>query len=249
MRFLSALAVFGLGTGCLAMLPAPTPMTSIHAEREAGKPHRCLLVVLPGRGDHAQDFVSHGFVDALRKRPIAADVVVAEAVYGYYAKRTLIPRLQEDVIDPARARGYEQVWIAGISMGGLGSLLYAKAKPGGVAGIALFAPFVGDQDVIDEIRAAGGPAAWKPGNISEDDYQRELWRWLQGVLAKDDPKISLAFGEQDRMVSAHRLLASALPKERVLSTAGGHDWPTWAKLWDSFLDGSDFARACSDPSP
>ena len=234
-------------SGCAAMLPAPVPMESLRYERDPGKPQRCLLVMLPGRGDHARDYASHGFIEALRKRPMSVDVVAADAVFGYYARRTLVERLRTDVIEPARAKGYEQVWLMGISMGGLGSLFYSKANPG-FAGAVLLAPFLGEEEVIDEIAKAGGPATWKPGNVTEDDWGRELWRWLIAAVAKDDPKIVLGFGESDRLAKGHRLLASILPEGRVYRTEGIHDWPAWTKLWDAVLDRSELSKACGEAS-
>ncbi|HEU0105846.1 MAG TPA: hypothetical protein VFT38_06715, partial [Vicinamibacteria bacterium] len=32
-----------------------------------------------------------------------------------------------------------------------------------------------------------------------------------------------------------RLLASALPADRVLVAPGGHDWKAWDRLWTEFL--------------
>ncbi len=231
-------------TGCAAMLSAPVPMTSVQSLREEGQPQRCLLVMLPGMGDSASDFPKHGFFDAMRKRPLSVDAVAADAGLGYYARRTLFERLRVDVIEPAKARGYEQVWLLGISMGGLGALLDAKSE-GGVTGAVLIAPFVGDEEVLDEIELAGGPAAWRPGEVAPDDYQRDLWRWLQAALARDEPRLTLAFGESDRLAAGHRLLASALPEGRVFRAEGGHDWGTWTRLWDAVLDRSDFARSCA----
>jgi len=251
MRYLLSLAAAVLASaalsGCAAMLPAPVPMQSIQSLRPEGRTHKCLLVMLPGRGDHAEDYRTHGFFEALRKRPLSVDAVAADAVFGYYARRTLFERLRVDVVEPARARGYEQVWFLGISMGGLGTLLNAKDQAAGaVTGAILIAPFVGDEDVIEEIQKAGGPAAWKPGAIDKDDYQRELWKWLQGALPKDEPRLTLGFGEQDRLAASHKLLASALPAGRVFRAEGAHDWPTWTRLWNTVLDGSDFATACAE---
>jgi hypothetical protein len=46
----------------------------------------------------------------------------------------------------------------------------------------------------------------------------------------------LGFGDQDRFVAAHELLAAALPADAVDVIAGGHEWPTWVGLWENFLD-------------
>ena len=220
-------------------------MASLKYDRASAQPRRCLLVMLPGRGDHAEEYARHGFIEALRKRPLAVDVVTADATFGYYARRTLMPRLREDVIEPAKAKGYEQVWFLGISMGGLGSLLYAKANPE-FTGIVLLAPFLGDNDVIEEISKAGGVTGWTPGVITEDDYQHDLWRYLKESVAKGAPRITLGVGEEDRLAAGHRLLASALPADHVFRTSGAHDWPTWTKLWDTVLTQSDFATSCAE---
>ena len=48
---------------------------------------------------------------------------------GYYFTRSLIKRIKEDVLDPAFARGYKEIWFVGTSVGGLGSMLYANDYP------------------------------------------------------------------------------------------------------------------------
>ena len=46
----------------------------------------------------------------------------------------------------------------------------------------------------------------------------------------------LGFGREDRFVDAHRLMAKALPETAVNEVPGGHDWVTWNRLWENFLD-------------
>ncbi|MBI5543843.1 MAG: alpha/beta fold hydrolase [Deltaproteobacteria bacterium] len=246
--FAPALAMT-ISSGCAALLPAPTPMASLQYQRQADQPKRCLLLMLPGRGDRADDYAKHGFIEALQKRPLEVDAVAANAVVGYYARRTLLERLREDVLEPAKAQGYEQVWVVGISMGGLGSLLYAKEHPG-FAGVVLLAPFLGDEAVIEEIEKVGGLGKWAPpAEIARDDYQRDLWRWLKGAVEKGQPRLLLGFGEQDFMARSHRLLAAALPEGSTFRTEGKHDWGTWSRLWNRLLDDSELARACAAPAP
>ena len=43
------------------------------------------------------------------------------------------------------------------------------------------------------------------------------------------------YGENDQFASANRLLAPVLPRERVFTTGGGHDWRTWRRLWEMFI--------------
>ena len=64
-------------------------------------------------------------------------MVVADAHVGYFRNRSFEDRLRADVMVPARARGYESIWLAGISLGGLGALLYADEHPEEVAGLLL----------------------------------------------------------------------------------------------------------------
>ena len=46
----------------------------------------------------------------------------------------------------------------------------------------------------------------------------------------------LGFGQEDRFAASHRMMAAALPPDRVHVIPGSHDWPVWRQLWDNFLD-------------
>ena len=168
-----------------------------------------LVVFLPGRGDRAEDFEERGFLAAAREAGLDADVLAVDAHLAYYYKRVIMDRLWEDVVLPARARGYRRVFIVGISLGGLGAL-------------------------TREIETAGGLARWS-GGPSERDF-RGVWSFLRGYATGEArPPLWLAYGESDRYAYGHRLLASVLPGDRVLVTPGGHDWKAWDRLWREFL--------------
>ena len=85
------------------------------------------------RGDSAGDWAAHGFVSDLRAAGLNFDVVATNATIGYYMKETIVERMRDDVLTPARQQGYKQIWIVGASMGGLGSLIVASRLPGAVA--------------------------------------------------------------------------------------------------------------------
>jgi pimeloyl-ACP methyl ester carboxylesterase len=106
---------------------------------DAAHPARCAVVFMPGFADDDRGFIDHGFVDALRARGLAVDTVSAAATFGYYLDRSIVVRLREDVMRPLRARGYREVWIVGISMGGLGTVLLARDQSPNIAGIVLLA--------------------------------------------------------------------------------------------------------------
>src|SRR3954468_5790338 len=179
-----ALVCSALLAACIAPMSAPTPLRSIEYANPSG-PAKCLFVLLPGMGDHAEAFEQRGFVQELRAHSLSADIRATDATFGYYMRGTFLDRLAADVIAPAKARGYREIWLAGPSMGGFGSLFYTHAHTGDISGVLAIAPFLGDRDVIEEIIAAGGVKPWHPparvDDMNRDNYQRELWRWLQAV--------------------------------------------------------------------
>lgn len=240
--------VAALAAGCASLLPAPAPMHTLSSRAYANKPARCLLVLLPGLGDSDRDFADHGFIAALRQRKLSVDTISANATLGYYAKQTLLARLETDVFAAARKAGYEEIWVGGISLGGMGALLVAEHHAKEIAGIILIAPYLGDDDLLDEIGAAGGLSRWPARMRSgSNDYRREVWHWLKDATQRPEtaPKIYLAAGDRDKLRKGHRLLAAELPPERVFHTKGKHDWGPWSVLWADFLDHSDFAAHCA----
>ena len=208
-----------------------------------------MLVLLPGFSDSDSDFDKHGFIAALHAHDISVDTVSANATVGYYARRTILDRLEIDVLAPLRAKHYEQTWVMGISMGGLGTLLVAQQHEKELTGLILFAPYLGDDDLIAEIHHAGGLAKWKPpAKPDPDDYQPEVWRWLKHATVEapaTSPAIYLASGDQDPHFPAHRLLAETIQPGHLFRTRGNHDWGPWQTLWKNFLDQSDFATRCA----
>ena len=208
-----------------------------------------LLVMLPGATHKPHDFARQGFVAALRKRNLPVDTVAVDAHLGYYLERDLTARLTEDVVAPARARGYARIWLLGISLGGMGALTYARAHPEAIAGVVVLAPFLGVQGTIDEIVRAGGIDRWDPGAIDPQDDERSLLAWLKGYEAGDPalPQIHLGYGTGDRFVAASAILADRLPPARIVAIAGGHDWKTWGALWEQLLDRDLFASGEDAP--
>jgi pimeloyl-ACP methyl ester carboxylesterase len=203
---------------------------------------RILLIMLPGVNMAAHDFVAHGFIRALREGPWPVDVVTADAGIDFYLDGVIAERLQADVVAPALARGYRRLWFLGISLGGLGALLYARAHPGAVEGVVLLAPFLGVPGMIAEVVRAGGLRSWQPGAIAANDGERRILAWLKGYAAAPAiyPTLLLAYGGGDRFAAGHALLAAELPAERVLIGEGGHDWETWKVLWQQILDRRPF---------
>jgi pimeloyl-ACP methyl ester carboxylesterase len=197
---------------------------------------------------------------AVHRRGFDVDIVRVDAHLGYYNDRSVLRRLHEDVIGPALAAGPRPVWLAGISLGGFGALLYNVRYPGEIAGIVALGPYLGEDEVVDEIARAGSLRDWHPPALAplDDDTpfitaQRHVWRWLAARSTDLQPgqvPVFLGFGEQDRFVAAQRLATQALPSNRVVMAPGGHDWDAWRPAWDWMLDRMPWPRedACRPSS-
>jgi len=237
------------GSACSLFWRAPVPMRAVDYPAPQGGA-RCLLVFLPGMGDDAEAFQQNGFVDEVRRRGLSADIVAANATIGYYSRGVFADRLAIDVIAPRRARGYQQLWLVGPSMGGFGTLFYSRQHTSEVTGVFAIAPYLGDRDLIDEVYRAGGLARWQgPPRVEKmtpDNYQREMMRWLQAVTRGQEPAptLNLGFGDQDKLRRSDELLAAQLPPEHVFRTEGNHNWVPWRRLFGQFLDRSAFGASC-----
>ena len=185
--------------------------------------------MLPGRGDRADSFVKAGFVNTGNRQDF--DVIAVDAHFGYYTERSLIPRVHEDIIVPAKASGYENIWLLGVSMGGFGSLLYAEKHPDEIDGVILLAPFLGGRELIEEIQNAGGLGAWQGDSKGFEQYEIDLWTWLKTeITSTNGTPVILGFGQADRLAAAYGPLVQALDPSHVYTSGGGHNWKTWKLL-------------------
>ena len=204
-----------------------------------------LLILLPGRFMQPDEFIREGYLQAVREQGMALDVLIVDAHLGYYSDRSILERLRVDVIDPARKRGAKEIWLAGISIGAFGAILYADAHPGELAGVIAIGPYLGDT-TGDDVGAAGGLSQWRaPSTLpplgvdsSNADAELHVWHWLQGQSRSHShryPPLFLGFGRDDRYHDAQRLLADALPTQRVVAVDGDHDWTAWRPVWRQML--------------
>jgi hypothetical protein len=244
-----SLVCAALLAGCAALRPAKVPVDVVVDPAPPSRGSKVLIVFLPGAWDTPADVVAQGFIRQVRERNIAADVAVVDLHLRYFLNRTMLERLDRDVIGPALARGYAQIWFAGISMGGLGSLLYASSADGQprppVAGVLALAPFIADRSVMREVTDAGGLARWRPAEpIEGRDYSRRLLQWMQGYAngAQPRPPLFLGYGAEDGYAETVAMLGDVLPRERLFTAPGGHDWPPWLAMWGAMLDRAPLPR-------
>lgn len=223
-----------------------------------GRRSASLLVLLPPSLSSLDDFYQHGFIEAVRQRAIDADLLLADVSARHVMERRVVSALHTQVVLPAQAQGYQQIWLAGISMGAFCALHYAAEHAPRLAGLCLLAPYPGTGDVLAELRAAGGAAAWAqgapeagplltatPGQDSAPADERAWWRWLgrQADVNAWPTPVYLASGLSDRFHKGQQLLAELLPAARCHWLPGGHDWATWRLLWAHWLDHGPLGQA------
>ncbi|MCP4387112.1 MAG: alpha/beta hydrolase [Gammaproteobacteria bacterium] len=224
---LALLVALSVATGCAFFKPAAIPMTSEYYHYQAS--NSTLVVLLHGRGGAAGNFVKYGAVEQIMNCQPRANIVAVDSYFAYYRERIIEGRLREDVIKPALESGVKKVWLLGISMGGLGSLMYRKRYTDDIEAVILMAPYLGEWDEL-EVYAQDPQLARTTG---DPDFI-ELWDGITDIVL-DDPAITLAFGEDDDDNRQHRWLAGLLDGNRVISGPGNHNWSSWNKLWPEAL--------------
>jgi pimeloyl-ACP methyl ester carboxylesterase len=209
-------------------------MQSIVHLADPGRSAPALIVMLPPAYSGPEDFVRAGFVAAARERRLEIDLVFAPLGLRHVADRTLLTELWQEVLSPARVQG-RAVWLGGISFGAYLALACAERHPGDLAGLCVLAPWLGTHLVTGEIARAREVHDWLAGEAAEDDEERRVWRFIQRQGSGALP-IHLGMGREDRFAERHRLMAAALEPDSLDVVPGGHDWPTWKRLWERFLD-------------
>ena len=242
-----ALAGIGVATlGACRWLPraaaVPMPVRREPLSPQAQAP--LLVVMLPGAYSLPHDFIDEGFVRALRARGVAADVWIADSHLGYVDNGTLLERLRDDVIAPAKRVGYRRVWLVGISLGGFASLGLLRQQPDAIDGVLAIAPYVGRPVLLQQVAAAGGAVAYARA-AHDDGAEAGLWTWLARAPGSVRNKLHLYTGSEDRFIEGHRLMAALLPKDHSLELPGDHDWPVWNALWARWLTRAPWPRTAS----
>lgn len=204
------------------------------AQSDAAAPQ--LLILLPGVNIVPEDFSVHGFITALHDARGAIDAAAVAIGSTDYLEDDFSARLDQAVIAPAQAAGYQRIALLGISLGVFGALRYLREIGTGAIGeLVMIAPFLGTPGLIAEVEKAGGLDAWSCVPRPRDIERRNLL-WLRGALAKPPLPLSLGFGTQDRFAAAMVDVARHLPQQQVTVRPGGHDWDTWRTLWPAMLE-------------
>jgi pimeloyl-ACP methyl ester carboxylesterase len=197
-----------------------------------GQKASTMVILLPGATYLPEDFITQGFIQAVRERDLDIDLILPELQFEQIADQSALRALNREVVAPAFSQ-YETIWLAGISIGGYIAMAHAHYYPGQIHGLFLMAPYPGNRMTTGEIANAGGLHAWQPGVIADDDIERGNWAWLQHTQAV---KIYLGYGTEDRFADGIALMEQAIPATQVDKIPGDHTWPVWQQLWLNFLD-------------
>jgi len=237
----------GLALAGCGYLPreAVVPMPAIRVPASATQRADVLAVMLPGAYDRPRDFIRHGFVEALGAQRYAVDVVLADAHLRYIENGSMVTRLHDDIVQPARDAGYARIWLVGISLGGLASLALTMRHPELIAGVVAIAPYLGSPQTLQQVAAAGGAERYADQRHDPNDLEALLWTWLGHTDGAQRSALHLYTGSDDRFIAAHRLLAQLLPPDHVVEVPGGHDWPPWEQLWQRWLARAPWPRTAA----
>lgn len=230
-----ALIALSVQSGCKA--PGDNPLNIVEYGALDGNENRRLLIILPGIRGNASLYEKLGFIDVFHEYYPDFDVYIADAHFGYYRNRSLLVYLENQIIMPAKKKGYSEIWMMGISLGGVGSLLQLRCCTGDIDGALLISPFLGDKKLHQQMDNAGGLEEFVSAIENENDESLEsMWRWLYlnaGKLSKEK-RLWLTVGEQDRY-DGHDVLAGLMTPESVLIKPGSHNNKTFLRLWRNLL--------------
>lgn len=175
------------------------------------------MAVLPGRFSRLDDFREHGLMADVQG--LTLNIAWLDAHWGYYRDRTFLPALQEVLDQP------EPLVMSGISLGGLGSIMWARRNPESCRGLLLLSPFLGDEAFLARKQIGAAPA---------NDLEAELLACWD-FLAHSEIPVWLWGGEQDELLPLWQQCAMINPAIQLRTFPGGHDWATWQTMWRQYL--------------
>lgn len=227
-------------TGCVSQPVSPIPYLEYKSPQVASDSKK-LLIMLRGLGGGHEIFEEQGLVDGVFNSGYQFDVVAPAAHFGYYQTESLSTRLHNDIIIPAQKNGYEEIWIAGASMGGLGALMYLTEYPGNIDGVILLSPFLGWGGILDDIERSGGLKTWRSDSNDTGDWQDHLWTWLRKYEQQPvkETEIYLGYGDNDIFTQGQKILSDVLPESHTTVVSGGHTYRTLRVLWSAKMSGME----------
>ena len=194
------------------------------------------IVLLPAALTSPDDFILHGFGEAIDAFGLDVDLLIPDLHADCYLQSKAVEMLDGLLRTHVQNR-YTSFWLAGISLGGYGVMQHARlsemALPS-LQGRFLIAPYLGSREIVNAVNASGGIRAWR--GEGSDMPDAPLWQWLQrrvGTALADS--LYVGCGTEDRFALSSRLLEVLIPNQQVFSTAGNHSFGPWRTLWAQWL--------------
>lgn len=202
-----------------------------------------LIIFLPGLFQAAELFKKERFFLLARQAGIKADMVAASIHLDHLLEGKVIERLEKDIFNYAKEKKYKNIWMAGVSLGGLNSLLFYKKYSKQICGVVVLAPYLAGKSLAEEITNAGGIRKWFSGPEKEKSSgereileQHRLWMWIKNQNRENKlGNIYLGIGKKDIYFEANNILADILRKENVTIVEGKHDLDTAREIWKKQL--------------
>lgn len=245
--------LLGLAACPLATDAPPQPLPTFTVAAKAPSAESPVIIFLPGRGDDLEGLRDSHIADTIQQSMPEARIVLVGATLPFYSDGQIVERLHRQVIEPLRRAGAREIWLAGISLGGFGALLYEHDHPGELSGLVLLSPFMGKDERVAEVEAGTPP--WlgesEPEPRDFDSATRAVWRLVLGWRAQpaQAARVWLACGSDDKFLRPAKQIAAALPDNHFLEPEGGHRWRVWTPAARTLFARIEAARRSTDDSP
>lgn len=200
------------------------------------KDNNKLVIFLPGIRGESEDFIQNRFFQTARDYDLNHDLAAINSDIKHSIDGSFVKRLKKEVIEPAKAEGYDSIWLVGISLGGYDSMKYYATYPNDIEGVILLSPYPG---IDEEINAMGTrfKTVMKMIVAVDKDYipfsLLEIARKLQAHNKLDN--VFLSYGNKDKFATIYPNFIKLLPPGNVHMIKGNHDWTTWENIWEDIL--------------
>ena len=194
------------------------------------------IVLLPAALMSPEDFILHGFAEAIDASGLDVDLHIPDLHADCYLRSTAVEML-DGMLQTHVQNRYASFWLAGISLGGYGVMQHARlsqlALPS-LQGRLVIAPYLGSREIVNAVNASGGISAWRGDGSAMPDAP--LWQWIQRQAhAALVHNLCVGCGTEDRFALSSRLLEAVVPTHCVFSTPGDHSFGPWRTLWAKWL--------------
>jgi hypothetical protein len=197
--------------------------------------HDKLVVVLAEISDTVGELKRAGIAEAIQRGMPDADVELIAMPLPFTSKGQPANNIHNDIVQPAKSRGYREIYLAGVSKGALEAIMYEREHRGEIQGLVLISPVIGKDALINEIEDAGRLSTWNPGalprEIDRHAAPREAWRHMKSWIGDRarTRNVWLICGQDDPASPTAKIIADVLPRRNVVFLPGNRDWKAWTQ--------------------